>query len=248
VLRGTTPPLLCDPAESDERLAAIGIAAVVVQHFDAAFASLGAAEFVERMRSGRDLAGLVMTPESAFGRGREGTVAMVGGLGARLGFAVDVVAAVQAGGAPISSSRIRTLLAEGRLARAGALLGRRPSVTGLVVTGDGRGRELGFPTANLAVTERRLVPAYGIYAARVKIGDHWFGGAVSIGIRPTFSGQNRTIEVYVLDYSGDLYDQVIEVQFVKRLRPEVKFDTVEALIAQMHQDIADTRQVLASQP
>jgi riboflavin kinase/FMN adenylyltransferase len=252
VLRGTAPPLLCDPAEGDARFAAIGIAHVVVQHFDATFASLGAAEFVERMRSGRDLAGLVMTPESAFGRGREGTVALVSGLGASLGFAVEVVAPVLAGGAPISSSRIRALLVEGRLARAAVLLGRRPSVTGIVVAGDGRGRELGFPTANLAFEHPVALPPDGIYAACVG----WGGGdplrpgrtadaVVSLGVRPTFGGGERVFEVHLLDVAEALYGQHLRVEFVRRQRGQRRFRGAADLIAQMRRDVVRARALLA---
>jgi riboflavin kinase/FMN adenylyltransferase len=145
----------------------------------------------------------------------------------------------------MSSSRIRQLIGEGLLDDAARFLGRYPSVRGRVVKGDQRGRTLGFPTANLAIAERRLIPADGIYAVRVKIGDQWHGGAANIGIRPTFDSGHRLVEVYVLDFDDDLYDQVIEVQFIKRLREEIKFGSVDALIEQMKKDVDETRIVLA---
>ena len=140
---------------------------------------------------------------------------------------------------------MRELIAQGEIDEATRLLGRSPSVRGRVIEGDRRGRSLGFPTANLAIAERRLIPADGIYAVRVRIGDAWFGGAANIGTRPTFDKGQRLVEVYVLDFDGDLYDQVIEVQFVKRLRAELKFENVNALVEQMKRDVAEARVVLA---
>ena len=166
-------------------------------------------------------------------------------LGKSKGFKVNVVPPQQFGPDIMSSSRIRESIAEGDLDTATRFLGRYPSVRGRVIRGDQRGRQLGFPTANLAIADRRLIPANGIYAVKVKIGDHWRAGAASIGIRPTFGGGQRLVEVYVLDFDGDLYDQVIEVQFVKRLREERKFESVQALIAQMQQDVVQSRQLLS---
>jgi riboflavin kinase/FMN adenylyltransferase len=165
-------------------------------------------------------------------------------LGREKGFSVTVVEPQAIDGQIMSSSRIRDMIAEGNLDDAMRLLGRYPSVRGRVVKGDQRGRQLGFPTANLAVAERRLIPADGIYAVRVRIGNQWFGGAANIGIRPTFDHGHRLVEVYVLDFDSDLYDQVIEVQFVKRLREERKFESIDALIEQMKRDVTETRRVL----
>jgi riboflavin kinase/FMN adenylyltransferase len=113
-----------------------------------------------------------------------------------------------------------------------------------VIKGNQRGRQLGFPTANLAIAERRLIPADGIYAVRIKISERWYGGAANIGVRPTFDNGARLVEVFVLDFDDDLYDQFVEVQFIKRLREERKFDNLDALIEQMNRDVAETRRVL----
>jgi riboflavin kinase/FMN adenylyltransferase len=251
VLRGVAPPLLCDPAERDARLAALGVAHLVVQRFDRAFAALSATDFVERLTRGRQLVALVMTPESAFGREREGTVAMAGAIGDRLGFLVEVVQPVRDEGLPVSSSRIRASLSGGRLAKAGRLLGRRPTVTGEVVRGDGRGRDLGFPTANLAFREPVALPAQGIYAVRASWGGkdplapaHRALGVASLGVRPTFGSGAQVLEVYLLDVAEDLYGQRLRVEFVRRQRGERRFGSVAALVAQMHRDVVRTRAIL----
>jgi riboflavin kinase/FMN adenylyltransferase len=252
ILRGIAPPLLCDPAEREARFAALGVAHLVVQPFDQAFAALSATAFVERLMSRRDLSALVMAPDSAFGRGREGSVEMVGALGARLGFRIEVVRPVRAGGSPISSSRVRGLLSGGRLAQARDLLGRPPAVTGEVVRGDGRGRNLGFPTANLAFAEPVALPPQGIYAVRAS----WGGtdplrparralGVASLGVRPTFGPGAQVLEVYLLDVAKDLYGERLRVEFVRRQRGERRFDPVEALVAQMGRDVSRARMILA---
>jgi riboflavin kinase/FMN adenylyltransferase len=251
VLHGTEPPLLSDPLETQARLAAVGISHLVVQHFDAGFAALSATAFVGLLAGGRELVALVMTPESAFGRGREGTVAMVRELGTRMGFTVEEVEPLRLGGAAISSSRIRAALGAGRLAEATRLLGRRPAVTGTVVRGDGRGRQLGFPTANLAFDAPVALPPDGIYAVRVT----WAGsdplhprqeaaGVVSLGVRPTFGGGARVLEVYLLDTDNDLYGKHLRVEFVRRQRGERRFAGVAGLIAQMGRDVALARHIL----
>ncbi|MBI3742554.1 MAG: hypothetical protein HY257_12480, partial [Chloroflexi bacterium] len=180
----------------------------------------------------------------AFGYKREGNVEFLRALGAEKNFRVNVVEPFVFETQVISSTRVRDLIAQGDLDAATRLLGRYPSVRGRVVKGDQRGRALGFPTANLATAERRLLPADGIYAVRVRVNDIWRAGAASIGVRPTFGGTTRQLEVYVLDFSGDLYEQVIEVEFVKRLRAEKKFASAAELIAQMQRDVEEARTTL----
>jgi riboflavin kinase/FMN adenylyltransferase len=169
-------------------------------------------------------------------------------LGREKGFTVNLILPQKIENTIMSSTRIRELIADGNMSEATWQLGRYPSVRGRVVKGNQRGRTLGFPTANLAIAERRLIPANGIYAVRVKIGETWHDGAANIGTRPTFDNGYRLVEVFVLDFNDDLYDQVIEVQFIKRLRAELKFDNIQALIDQMHSDVEETRKVLAELP
>ena len=196
VLRGVAPELLCDPEERDARLADLGVDHLVVERFDAALAGQSAEAFVGRLEAGRQLVALMMTDASAFGRGRGGTLASMRVLGAAEGFAVIEIAQRRTGGDVISSSRIRAAVGAGRLAEAARLLGRPYAVTGTVVRGDGRGRTLGFPTANFAFDEPVALPPDGIYAVRVS----WGGGptpparradgVASLGVRPTF-GRRR---------------------------------------------------------
>ncbi|HEY5488921.1 MAG TPA: bifunctional riboflavin kinase/FAD synthetase [Candidatus Limnocylindrales bacterium] len=256
VLRGSAPPALCD---LEERLAWLGRSTIdvcVVQHFDATFADQSPRAFLEHVSTGRDLAGLVMTQESAFGRQREGGLDAVRQLGPVLGFRVLEVARLETHGSALSSTRVRGLLEEGRLADVARLLGRPYSVIGSVVRGDGRGHELGFPTANLRFDDPVALPPDGIYAVRVG----WGGpdvlspterrdGVASLGVRPTFEVRGaRVLEVHVLDFEGDLYGQRMRVEFVRRLRGEKGFASGAALVTQMERDADRARKVLAARP
>jgi riboflavin kinase/FMN adenylyltransferase len=253
VLRGSAPPLLCDPDERLAHLARLGIGISVVQPFDSQFADQPADAFLRRLADGRELRGLVMTPESAFGRDRAGALATIESLAEPMGFRVFQVEQLTVAGAPISSTRLRESLAGGRLAEVRRLLGRRYAVVGEVVTGDRRGRALGYPTANLRFDQPVALPVDGIYAVRVA----WGGpdplsparradGVASLGVRPTFGGGARTLEVYVLDLDEDLYGERLRLEFVRRQRGERRFSSAEALVRQMDRDAARARQLLAA--
>jgi riboflavin kinase/FMN adenylyltransferase len=227
-------------------LAPLGLDYVAVFPFSLETSQMRARDFVQLLVTRLRLVEIFCGKDFALGYKREGTVEFLRARGREQGFAVTVVEPQAFEGQIVSSTRVRDLIAQGEMDAATRLLGRYPSVRGRVIEGDRRGRTLGFPTANLAIAERRLIPADGIYAVRVKIGDAWFGGAANIGIRPTFDKGQRLIEVYVLDFDGDLYDQVIEAQFVARLRAEMKFENANALIDQMRRDVAEARAVLNS--
>jgi riboflavin kinase / FMN adenylyltransferase len=227
-------------------LAPLGLDYAVVFPFSLETSQIRARDFVQILLDHLNMQEIFCGADFALGYKREGTVDFLRALGEEKHFAVTLVEPQQFDGQIMSSSRIRQTIAEGDLDTATRFLGRYPSVRGRVVKGDQRGRQLGFPTANLAIAERRLIPADGIYAVRVKVGDAWYGGAANIGIRPTFDHGHRLVEVYVLDFDDDLYDQVIEVQFIQRLREERKFDRVDALIEQMKKDVEETRKVLAT--
>ena len=247
VLRPESPlQYLSTIEERLDLLTPLGLDYAVVFPFSLELSQIRARDFVQLLLDHLNMKEIFCGADFALGYKREGNVEFLRALGKEKGFSVTVVEPQKFDGEIMSSTHIRQSIAEGDLESATRSLGRYPSLRGRVIKGDQRGRQLGFPTANLAVAERRLVPADGIYAVRAKIGEQWFGGAASIGIRPTFGGGHRTVEVYVLDFDGDLYDQVIEVQFIKRLRPEMKFDNVQALIAQMQQDVAQARRVLAT--
>jgi riboflavin kinase/FMN adenylyltransferase len=255
VLRGSAPPLICDPAEKAALLAAAGATYVVVQRFDQEFADQPAEAFLRRLAGGRSLAGVVMTDETAFGRDREGTVTAVEQLAPAIGFEVVHVRELLLGGRRVSSGRIREVIANGRLAEARRLLGRDYSVIGSVVHGDHRGRDLGFPTANMHFDAPVLLPPNGIYAVRVSWGGrdpghpaHRADGVASLGVRPTFGAGERLLEVHLFDFDGDLYGQRLRIEFVRRQRGERKFGKVGALVRQMERDAQRARAILAERP
>jgi len=258
-LHGAAPSLLCDPAERLALLAEIGVSHLVVQHFDHRFASQTAEEFLHRVRRGRQLAVLVMAMGSAIGHGRAGTPEAVAALGAREGFGVEIVPTLELAGDRVSASRIRDLLATGRLAAARNLLGRRPAVVGRVVEGASRGRDLGFRTANLAFDEPVALPPDGIYAVEASWDEEqaaWggpnplsprrrAGGVASLGVRPTFDvAGERLLEVHLFDIGEDLYGIRLRVEWVRRLRAERRFESAAALIAQMTRDASRARAIV----
>ena len=212
-----------------ELLAGEGVEDVLVLRFDDELAGLSPDEFAERMLGGIGAEVVAAGETFRFGRGREGDLALL----ERLGFDVRRVPLVD----NVSSSRIRELVHAGELRRAAASLGRPPEVEGIVVRGDGRGRELGFPTANLDVPEALLVPPDGVYAG-------WTGGrraAVSIGTNPHFDGVERRVEAHLLDFDGDLYGERLVVELWEPIREQRRFDSLEELVAAIGDDVERTR-------
>jgi riboflavin kinase / FMN adenylyltransferase len=187
---------------------------------------------------------VVVGHDFRFGKGGAATAATLSAAGARLGFAVDVLEPVTLGAERISSSGVRTALAQGDFTGAARLLGRHYAMRGRVVRGERLGRSLGFPTANLAL-ERRRAPLSGIFAVRVRgAGAAALPGVASLGTRPTIGGTEALLEAHVFDFNADLYGREIEVEFAAKLRDEECFATLEALTAQMHRDAAQARQLL----
>jgi len=225
--------------------AAAGADAMVVFGFDAALAGLTADAFVaERLVAGLGVGGVVTGDDFTFGKARSGNIAVLAQAGASHGFSVDTVAAVSQGGEPVSSSRIRERLKAGDPRGAAALLTRPFAIEGAVQHGDKLGRTIGYPTANIALGNY-LRPAYGIYAVRARLGDgRVVPGAANLGIRPSFDPPKELLEAYLFDWSGDLYGQTIEVALIDYLRPEAKFESLEALVAQMDRDCARARAIL----
>lgn len=187
---------------------------------------------------------VVVGHDFRFGRNGEATAEMLSGAGRRLGFEVDVISPVTLDGERVSSSGVREALARADFEQVRRWLGRPYSMTGRVVQGNRLGRSLGFPTANLQI-ERRRPSVHGIFAVRVHgAGQSPLAGVASLGTRPTVDGEHTLLEAHVFDFSGDLYGREIEVEFVAKLREEERFPSLEALVAQMHQDAAQARQIL----
>jgi riboflavin kinase / FMN adenylyltransferase len=247
----SAPTLITTPEQKLELLDATGyLDLCFVLHFDEARSREPAEDFVREVLVDAARARLVVVgADFHFGKGRGGDVALLQRMGAELGFEViGVGLEAAAGGTIYSSTHIRELLAAGDVTAAAALLGRPHAVRGRVVEGDRRGRELGYPTANVAVPVRCCLPADGIYAGFFVDADGVERmAAISLGRRPTFyeAAETSLLEAHVLDFDGDLYGQAVEVRFVARLRGEAKFDSVEALVAQIERDVEDTRGMLA---
>ncbi len=241
------PQLLTTPNEKKEILAETGLDYAVFLPFTPELSRYEPRRFVEEILIGRlGMKELVIGYDHGFGRGRSGDAETLREIGRELGFAVDVVEPVLAGDVAASSTKIRRAVKDGDMATAREGLGRDYSVLGLVVRGDGRGRTLGFPTANLMVSSSdKLIPPEGIYAVRGVFREGTFDGALHLGPRPTFRGSPPTIELHLMDFDGDLYGTEIRVDFVQRLRGVRPFASVQALVDQMRDDVALARQVLA---
>jgi riboflavin kinase/FMN adenylyltransferase len=236
------PAALTTLAQKEELVAALGIDRLVVVPFDARLAALSAEAFAREVLQQALVARHVVVGESfRFGRGREGDPRRLETLGASLGFAVEVVPPLVEGGRPISSSRVREAVERGDVGEARTLLGRDYFVDGEVVHGDGRGRTIGVPTANLAPAEQ-ILPAHGVYAARCQPGaGAWHAAAVNVGERPTFGGGRVRLEAHLVDFEGDLYGARLRVAFHERLRGEQRFESKDALVAQIRRDIEAAR-------
>ena len=238
---------------TDERaklrlLAATGLDGAIVLRFDAALAQLSAADFVARVLVQQlAVSGVAIGFDFHFGAERSGSPGYLAAQGAKLGFAVDIVPRFEDAGRPVRSGPIRAALAAGEVGEAAELLGYPWFVSGEVVHGDKRGRELGFPTANM-----RLDPGcrlkHGIYAVRVGVGDRRYDGVASFGRRPMFDQGTVLLEAFLFDFDGDLYGQTIDVAFIDWIRPELNFPSVEELVGRMDEDARLARAALARRP
>ena len=187
---------------------------------------------------------VVVGEDFRFGKDRTGDVNLLTRLGGDLGFVVESIPLVAANGAPVSSSRVRELIESGDVAAANALLGSRFELSNEVVAGEKRGRGLGFPTANLRPPGRKVIPGIGVYSCFAMVDGTVHDAAVNVGVRPTFGAGELIIEAFLIDFEGDLYGNEMTLQFVQYLRPELEFSTIDDLVNQMTQDVADTRRVL----
>jgi riboflavin kinase/FMN adenylyltransferase len=233
--------------ERVELLRGLGLDVVVPLSFTSELAELSARSFAALLAHELDMRLLIMGPDNAFGRNREGTPAHMAEAGAELEFECEVLPrAVLEAETPVSATAIRAALEAGDLDTVERQLGRRYSLRGPVIHGDERGRTIGFPTANIAVTADRALPAHGVYATWAYVGEDRYASATNIGIRPMFDGKRVSVETYIFDFDGDLYDQQLRIEVVARLRPEEKFGSIEELQEQIGRDVEKTRRILAA--
>jgi riboflavin kinase/FMN adenylyltransferase len=241
------PPIIQSLHDRLETIRHLGVDTVILQRFTRAFASMDPEAFVrDFLLRHIELRHVVVGYNVNFGRDRAGTSETLSALGARLGFGVDVVGPVLAEGEEASSTRLRDAIRQGDMPRAQRLLGRPYAFRGRVVTGDRRGRTLGFPTANLHLKPGLLILPDGVYAIAADVGGVTRAGVLNVGVRPTFGGRRRTIEAHLLDFEGDLYRHWLVVRVVERLRGETTFAGPDALRAAIAADVARARRVLAT--
>ena len=232
-------------AERERCIRSQGVGAVVPLDFTLELSQLKAREFVTHLVRDLRMKLLVAGPDFALGHRREGDVTFLKALGEEMGFEVSVVEPALLGDRPVSSRALRRLISEGDVTSAAEMLGRCPTLTGVVVEGDRRGRELGFPTANLATEQDVLVPGDGIYATWTIVKGQRFQSATSIGVRPTFEPGPRSVETFIMDFNADVYGESITLEFVSRLREEMAFSSVDALVEQMNRDVEQARHILS---
>ncbi|MFI6330822.1 bifunctional riboflavin kinase/FAD synthetase [Micromonospora chersina] len=243
---GSHPAVLTEPARKAELIEALGADVLCVVPFTPEFSRLPAEAFVHDILVEHLHAALVVVGDNfRFGHRAAGDVALLERLGRTFGFGVEGAPLVAEAGTVFSSTYIRSCVDAGDVAAAAAALGRPHRVEGVVVRGDQRGRELGYPTANLLTHRYAAVPADGVYAARlVRRGGEPLAAAVSIGTNPTFSGRERRVEAYALDFTGDLYGERLALDFVAHLREQRTYDAIEPLVAQISEDVERTRRAV----
>ena len=244
VLRpGTAITYLTSLEERVELLQGQGVDSVGVVAFTSELAQLSAEDFLSLLVQELEMRLLVVGPDFALGRNRAGTIGVMREIGERLGFRVEVAPLLAEADEKVGSSAIRQALGAGDVERVGRLLGRPFSLRGPIVAGDRRGRALGFPTANIALGLDRALPAYGIFVTRAYVRESSHESCTSIGIRPTFDVEPRpVVETFILDFDEDIYGREMQIDLLRRLRGEEGFASAEALIAQIHKDIENTRE------
>ncbi len=249
ILRPGKAPLLI--ATLEQRLAgfaALGIEAALVLKFDAELAQVTAEEFLSGILVEKlGMAAILVGPHFRFGHRQAGDARMLEDGANRFGYTVELMPPVRLGGEIVSSTAIRTAVAEGRVSEAERLLGHAFSLTGAIQTGAGRGRAILFPTLNIAA-EQELLPKTGVYVTETRIGDRAYGSATNVGVRPTVDGKDLAIESHLFDFSETLVDGRIELRFLERLRDERKFASVEELRGQIARDLESAKKFLKALP
>lgn len=245
----TAPPSLASPERKVELVEELSPDLLVVLPFNTDLAAMEATDFATQVLARGLHARLVVVGEGwRFGRKAAGDTAVLSEIGRREGFDVDAVTLEQVTGDKVSSTRVRRAVSEGQLGLARDLLGRPFDIDGEVEHGDHRGKSLGVPTANVTPEPSLVRPPRGVYAGRARVGDVWYSAAINVGVNPTFGGDEATtpvrVEAYLLDFDADLYGHWVRIEFWERLRDELRFESSQDLIAQMHRDIDQTRAII----
>ena len=246
VLTGRDIKCLTTPEERADLLGALGVDIVITQRFTPDLSAVPANEYMSHLKDTLDLSRLLIGYDFALGRGREGNALRLTEIGRELNYTVEVIHAVSDESGVISSTEIRKLVSTGNVTEAAKLLGYNYSMSGEIIHGAERGRRIGFPTANVNYPKQKVIPTNGIYASWAWLGEERFMAATNIGFNPTFTPERQTpsLEAYFLDFDRDIYGQEVKVEFISRIRDELKFDSVDALIEKIREDVDKTRDIL----
>ena len=231
----------------DDRVGAfrkLGVNIVSVLTFTSKVARLSAREFISLIKKNLGMRGILVGPDFALGKGKEGNIDLLRSLGCEMGFSVDVIPPFKINGEIVSSTLIRRALAEGDMGKVKNLMGRYFYLEGKVITSEKRGRVLGFPTANLDIKPQQALPENGIYATIAQVEGGHFPSATNVGVRPTFGTGEETVETHLLNYKGNLYGKDMRVEFVQKLRDEQRFSSSEELKTQIEKDIREVEAIL----
>jgi riboflavin kinase / FMN adenylyltransferase len=249
VLGGHEIKCLTLPDERAELLGALGVDVVITERFTQKLSTVTAYDFMSRLSRQLGLRHLLIGYDFALGKGREGNAARLTDIGSELGYRVEVVPALSDESGVISSTAIRKLIEVGNVAEAARLLGHPYSLHGPVIHGDARGRTINVPTANISYSPEKMIPAKGIYACWAYLNGQKYGAAINIGTNPTFTPDKQTanVEAHLLNFRRDIYEEDVRLEFVARLRNELKFDSVDTLLEQIGKDIELTRKILIAE-
>jgi len=245
-LSGQEIKCLTTSEERADFLGSLGVDIVITQHFTRDLSAATAFEYMSRLKQTLDLKHLLIGYDFALGKGREGNATRLAEIGRELGYDVEVIHAISDESGVISSTEIRKLVATGNVSEAAKLLGYYYPLSGEVIRGAGRGRTINFPTANIDYPQQKATPSNGIYACWAHLENEKFMAATNIGFNPTFTPDRQTpsLEAYLLDFDRDIYGQQVKLEFVSRIRNELKFNSVEALIWKIQEDVDKTRDLL----
>ena len=250
VLSGQEIKCLTLPDERADLLGQLGVDVVITEPFNRELSTVTAHDFMSRLTHRLGLKHLLIGYDFALGKGREGNAARLTEIGSELGYALEVVSALSDESGVISSTEIRKLIELGNVAEAARLLGHPYSLHGPVIHGDARGRTINVPTANIGYSRDKMIPAKGIYACWAHWHDKKYLAAINIGTNPTFTPdkQSLNVEAHLLDFHQEIYGEDVRLEFIARLRDELKFDSVDSLLEQIWKDIEDTKRVLQTVP